>query len=307
MQNKGIVKFIAAALVLICIFYLSFSFVTAHYDNKANELGIEAGLKEGKNFINNMASKDDAAWLNANEAAVNTAIEKAFADGSRAGMNYVNENAALKEHSDLVASVIDRAVVAKEQAAQAYIESLSGKDANVWFGKSLKQCREMEMGLGLDLKGGMNVILEVSVPDIFDNLASNNKKDPQFREIMELAKQKEEQTPGGNFVNIFYDTWKEKVAERPWLSIHVSDYILRKATPEQKAAGADVADILIAWKLNPCHAERSEASANPLLEEIRRYISPEYLEGVMALIEDLDLEIVSVNRINPNAHENPAR
>ena len=243
MQNKGIVKFIAAALVLICIFYLSFSFVTAHYDNKANELGIEAGLKEGKNFINNMASKDDAAWLNANEAAVNTAIEKAFADGSRAGMNYVNENAALKEHSDLVASVIDRAVVAKEQAAQAYIESLSGKDANVWFGKSLKQCREMEMGLGLDLKGGMNVILEVSVPDIFDNLASNNKKDPQFREIMELAKQKEEQTPGGNFVNIFYDIWKEKAADRPLAAIFANDQMRDKvntnSTNEQVIAAID--------------------------------------------------------------------
>ena len=104
-----------------------------------------------------------------------------------------------------------------------------------------------------------------------------------------------------------YDTWKEKVSERPWLSIHVSDYILRKATPEQQAVGADVADILIEWKLNPCHAERSEASTNPFLEEIRRYISQEYLEGVMALIEDLDLEIVSINRINPKTHENPAR
>ena len=103
-----------------------------------------------------------------------------------------------------------------------------------------------------------------------------------------------------------YDTWKEKVAERPWLSIHVSDYILRKATPEQQAAGADVADILIAWKLNPCHAERCEASVNPLLEELRRYISPEYLEGVMALVEELDLELVSVNRIIPKDHENPA-
>ena len=93
-----------------------------------------------------------------------------------------------------------------------------------------------------------------------------------------------------------YDTWVEKVAERPWLSIQVSDYIFRKATPNQKATGADVADILIAWKLNPCHAE---ASTNPILEEIRRYIAPDYLDNVMALIEELDLELVSVNRIIP--------
>lgn len=103
-----------------------------------------------------------------------------------------------------------------------------------------------------------------------------------------------------------YDTWKEKVAERPWLSIHVSDYILRKATPEQRSAGADVADLLIAWKLGTSPATSSETSANPLLEEIRRYISPEYLDNVMALIEDLDLELVSVNRIIPKDNENPA-
>jgi len=228
MQNKGIVKFIAAALVLICIFYLSFSFVTAHYDSKANERGMAAGLKEGKDFINNMASKADADWLKANEAAINTAMEKAFTDGARAGINYVNENAELKEHSDLVASVIDHAIVAKEQAAQSYTDSLSGKDVNVWFGKNLKQCREMEMGLGLDLKGGMNVMLEVSVPDILDNLASNNKKDPQYREIMELAKQKEEQTPGGNFLNIFYDIWKEKAGDRTLATIFANDQMRDK-------------------------------------------------------------------------------
>ena len=35
MQNKGIVKFITLLLVLVCIFYLSFSFVTRHYENNA--------------------------------------------------------------------------------------------------------------------------------------------------------------------------------------------------------------------------------------------------------------------------------
>lgn len=43
MQNKGIVKFIACALVLVCIFYLSFSFVTRHYESKAAAMGEEAG------------------------------------------------------------------------------------------------------------------------------------------------------------------------------------------------------------------------------------------------------------------------
>ena len=96
------------------------------------------------------------------------------------------------------------------------------------------------------------------------------------------------------------------MAERPWLAIHVSDYILRKATPEQQAAGADVADILIAWKLGRLTTPPAVPETNPILEEIRRYISPEYLENVMALIEEFDLEIVSVERIIPKDNENPA-
>ena len=104
-----------------------------------------------------------------------------------------------------------------------------------------------------------------------------------------------------------YDTWKEKVAERPWLTIHVSDYILRKATPEQKAAGADVADILIAWKLGRLTTPPSVPETNPILEEIRKYISPEYLDEVMALVEDFDLELVSVERIIPKDEEDSAR
>ena len=43
MQNKGIVKFIAVVLILVCCFYLSFSFVTRHYEGKAAAMGEEAG------------------------------------------------------------------------------------------------------------------------------------------------------------------------------------------------------------------------------------------------------------------------
>ena len=52
MQNKGIVKFIAVLLVLVCCFYLSFSFVTRHYESKAAAMGEEAGA-EYLDSINN--------------------------------------------------------------------------------------------------------------------------------------------------------------------------------------------------------------------------------------------------------------
>lgn len=116
MQNKGLIKVFAVLLTLICVFYLSFSFVTRHYTNKAKE----------------------------------------FAKGD------------LKVEQD-------------------YLDSLSNE--KVWLSNyTLKQCREMEISLGLDLKGGMNVILEVSVPDVIKSLA-DNKQDENFNKALASAAQ----------------------------------------------------------------------------------------------------------------------
>ena len=132
MQNKGIVKFIALVLILVCVFYLSFSFVTRHYENKAAAMGEEAG--------------------------------------------------------------------------QEYLDSIMNE--KVYLGAySLKQCREMEIGLGLDLKGGMNVILEVSVPDVVAVLA-DHKTDAAFTKSMEQAK-KEEETSQADFVSLFIKYYKQ--------------------------------------------------------------------------------------------------
>ena len=68
---------------------------------------------------------------------------------------------------------------------QDYLDSLANE--KVFFGNwTLKQCREMEISLGLDLKGGMNVILEVSVPDVIKALA-DNKPDEAFNQALANA------------------------------------------------------------------------------------------------------------------------
>ena len=114
MQNKGFVRIFAILLTLVCVFYLSFSFVTRHYTHKAKE----------------------------------------FAKGD-------------------------------EKVEQDYLDSLANE--KVYFGNwTLKQCREMEISLGLDLKGGMNVILEVSVPDVIKALA-DNKPDEAFNQALANA------------------------------------------------------------------------------------------------------------------------
>ena len=134
MQNKGLVRILAACLALVCAFYLSFSFVTAHYDKAA----------------------------------------KKYAAGD-----------AVKEYQ--------------------YLDSVATK--KVWFGYTLKECREKEINLGLDLKGGMNVTMEVSVPDILDALSGHNET-PNYKEAMALAKQKQKSS-GADFVTLFIESYRE--------------------------------------------------------------------------------------------------
>lgn len=100
-----------------------------------------------------------------------------------------------------------------------------------------------------------------------------------------------------------YPAWREAFARKPYLSVTFSDILEKEATPEDRAAQIDIAD----WLLRQyCHPERSEGSAQPngtplsvppvpeRNKDLERFFSPESLPEVSALIEDLDLEIVSV-------------
>jgi SecD/SecF fusion protein len=75
-----------------------------------------------------------------------------------------------------------------------YIDSISGEVVYnfVWLRKyTYMECKEREINLGLDLKGGMNVILEISVEDVIKSLAAPHYlADPIFNQTMTLAKQK---------------------------------------------------------------------------------------------------------------------
>ena len=100
---------------------------------------------------------------------------------------------------------------AKEYAAgdavkeYQYLDSIAAK--KVWFGYTLKECREKEINLGLDLKGGMNVTMEVSVPDILDALSGHNET-PNYKEAMAIAKQKQKSS-GADFVTLFIESFRE--------------------------------------------------------------------------------------------------
>ncbi len=99
-----------------------------------------------------------------------------------------------------------------EEAGQRYIDSLSNAKVycNVW---TLKQCREYGLGLGLDLKGGMNVILEVSVADVVKALSDHKElTNENFAKAAEQA-QKETSSGQGDFITLFIKHYKELVPE----------------------------------------------------------------------------------------------
>ena len=125
MQSKGFIRVLTVLLVLVCAFYLSFSFVTSHYEGLAAE------------FAQSKANTDDAS-----DATYKT---------------YYN----------------------------AYIDSIAKEKVYLGY-YTFQQAREMEVGLGLDLKGGMNVTLQISVPDILKALANQNP-DPKFNRAIAIT------------------------------------------------------------------------------------------------------------------------
>ncbi|BFK05021.1 protein translocase subunit SecDF [Parabacteroides goldsteinii] len=85
-----------------------------------------------------------------------------------------------------------------------YLDSLSTQ--KVWLGYTLKQCREMEISLGLDLKGGMNVVLELNVADVIRSL-SNNNQDENFNKALDLAYARQA-TSQKDFIDLFAEEYK---------------------------------------------------------------------------------------------------
>ena len=161
MQNKGFVKVFAVLLTLVCLFYLSFSFVTRYYNNKA--------------------------------------AEYAGGDPSKESL---------------------------------YLDSLSTQ--KVWLGYTLKQCREMEISLGLDLKGGMNVVLELNVADVIRSL-SNNNQDENFNKALEQA-YANQATSQKDFIDLFAEEYK-KLDNGARLSAIFSTFELKdKITPQSTDA-----------------------------------------------------------------------
>ena len=124
------------------------------------------------------------------------------------------------------------------------------KDSVKYLGLySYQKCLETQIGLGLDLKGGMNVVLEISVPDVVDFLA-DHKQDAAYQKALEAAKQ-EEMKSQKDFISLFVDAFHKdapghKLAEifatqqlKGKVSTQSTDEEVEKALREEVAAAID--------------------------------------------------------------------
>lgn len=150
MQSKGtlgsvVAGIIAIFLVLICLFYLSFSVVTNHYENKGEEY--------------------------------------ALAQAGKAGSNSADYREAYK----------------------FFMDSIAQED--VFMGYTFNEVQKLGVGLGLDLKGGMNVTLQVSVPDILRSMASN-PDNAHLNAALAAADSVVRVTKSNDYVSIFCKEYK---------------------------------------------------------------------------------------------------
>ena len=157
MQNKGFVVTFAIALALVCAFYLSFSFVTRSYDQKAIDYA--------------------TAYATANS----------------------------KGDTELYQELYNRQY-------NQYLDSMSTEKVFLSFGKdnmgyTLKDCREKEVGLGLDLKGGMSVIVEVDVAAVLTALGDDDNE--AFMKAIKEASEENRSGTNRDYITIFVDKFQK--------------------------------------------------------------------------------------------------
>lgn len=167
MQNKGAIKIFAILLALACIFYLSFTWVTR---------GVESEAKEYAESISSSAGVQATA--------------KKYANGD-----------ATKE-----LFYVDSL---KEKLVDKYLDSLKNQPVYdlLIASYTYDECKKREINLGLDLRGGMNVTLEISVKDIVKNL-SNDNQDAAFKKSLEDAQASLGVGNNDDFLTLFAKKYK---------------------------------------------------------------------------------------------------
>jgi len=190
MQNKGFVKFFAITLGLICLYYLSFSFVVRYQNAKAEKYAASTGNP-----------LDQARYL------------------------------------DSISGI-------KVWGLPFFMEEYKGTNKLLQIlhtGYTYKEAREQEINLGLDLKGGMNVIMEVSVPDVLQALAGENRTNEMFVNTINEAKRRQ-LTSQKDFVDLFDGAFRDLYPNERLAAIFSTLDLKDKITPN--STNAEVIKVL---------------------------------------------------------------
>ena len=135
--------------------------------------------------------------------------------------------------------VEDKAAKMEEKEAELYLDSLNSTP--FYLGNyTLKDCRETGIGLGLDLKGGMNVILEVSVPDVVKALADHKTDEAFLKSVSEAAKEAQESQ--SDFITLFVKAYKKNAPGKPLAGIFATQQL--KGKVNTNSSDADVEKVL---------------------------------------------------------------
>jgi len=162
MQSRGAIRFFAIAFALVCLFQLSFTFVTRNVERKAVRY---AESETTTNLANRLAKGDEL----------------------REGI------------------ILDSLQATRERY---YLDSMKRETVyNIGKKYSYQDCKEREINLGLDLKGGMNVTMEVSVVDIVRAL-SGYSQDPTFNEAIRMAREQMKNSQD-DFITLFANSFEE--------------------------------------------------------------------------------------------------
>ena len=193
MQNKGAIRAILIIFALIFAYQLSFTVVTKIVERRAE-----------KNAIEQVFPKD----ANGQDIAVSESIQDAIAE--------------TMEKKDM--DEVQAKNYLKDKLENSYLDSMNTVNVyNLGFKKyTYRDAKEKEINLGLDLKGGMNVTLEVSVKDIVKAL-SHDSQDPTFLQAMELATKRQQQSKG-DFVTLFGEAYKEIDPNAKLVSIFLLEF-----------------------------------------------------------------------------------
>lgn len=167
MQNKGAIKIFALLLTLACIFYLSFTWVTRGVESEAAEYA--EGIVNGAKYKS--AAKDLAQGNASKEQSILDSMKVALTD------RYLD---SMKKE------IVYDLIVAEY---------------------TYDECKKNELNLGLDLRGGMNVTLEVSVMDIVRGL-SNGSTDVQFNQALDETQKNLGVKNNDDFITLFEKTYK---------------------------------------------------------------------------------------------------